>query len=169
MAGPRSRAFTLIELILVVAVLATIAGGVLATMGGVEERASSEVTTHELGQLRDALLAFRRDLGSFPNQGAFALPAPDEEDLRQLLARSWPLAPTAPPDPLATWNPDLRRGWRGPYLRAVRVDDLTLPRKVIDPFGRPYVLDLDAVDGPRILSHGPAVDVTTDDQWFPLP
>jgi prepilin-type N-terminal cleavage/methylation domain-containing protein len=165
----RHRAgFTLIELLLVVAILATIAGAVLSTMEGVQERAQDEVTTHELGQLRDALLAFKRDLGCFPNQGAFAQPTPDEEDLSQLLATTWPLAPTVPPNPLATWDPDRRRGWRGPYLRAVRVDDRALPKKVLDPSGRPYVLDLDAPDGPRILSHGPSLDLTTDDQWFVL-
>lgn len=164
MSGPR-RAFTLLELIMVVAILATLAGGVLATMDGVEERASDEVTTHELGQLRDALLAFKRDLGVLPGQGALALAVPDEEDLSQLLATTSPLPAS---NPLSRWDPERRLGWRGPYLRAVRVQG-SPPTKVLDPFGRPFVLDLDAVGGPRVLSHGPSRDVTTDDQWFALP
>jgi prepilin-type N-terminal cleavage/methylation domain-containing protein len=161
----RRRGFTLLELLMVVAILATIAGGVLATMEGVEGRATDEVTTHELGQLRDALLAFKRDLGALPNQGPFAQASPDEEDLSQLLVNPLPAS-----DPLSRWDPERRRGWRGPYLRAVRVDATTPPQtKVLDAFGRPYVLDLDAAGGPRILSHGPALDVTSDDQWFALP
>lgn len=154
MGGSRSRrGFTVLELILVVAILATVAGGVLASLEGAQDRAAGDVTTHELGQVRDAVLAFRRDLGALPVQA-------DAEDLSQLLA-------AAPPAGVAAWDPALRRGWRGPYLRAVRVQG-SPPTKVLDAFGRPFVLDLAAPGGPRVLSRGQSLEATDDDRWVDL-
>ena len=138
-----SRAgFSLIELLVVVAVLATVAGGVVVSLSGVETHAATELTVRELAELKQAVLRFREDTGFLPKQGPFALepagqvPEPSAgvawfaspANLSQLIEN--PLADTG--HPLETWDPDTRRGWRGPYLsraleaRVVVCDGLAL-------------------------------------------
>ena len=69
-----SRAgFSLIELLVVVAVLATVAGGVVVSLSGVETHAATELTVRELAELKQAVLRFREDTGFLPKQGPFAL------------------------------------------------------------------------------------------------
>jgi prepilin-type N-terminal cleavage/methylation domain-containing protein len=72
---PRASAdgFTLLELLLVVAILAILAGGVLVAYVGTETRAAGGVAQAELVELRKAVLRFRRDTGHLPKRGPFAL------------------------------------------------------------------------------------------------
>jgi prepilin-type N-terminal cleavage/methylation domain-containing protein len=161
----RRVGFTLLELLVVVAILATLAGGVVATMDGVEEEASSQLARHELATLREAVLAFRRDTGFLPKQGPFALapagvvPVPAEGAAWFASPANWsqlyenPLASTS--HALRAWNPDARRGWNGPYLARGAEGRVAVPTfdaatftwlagpllspmpSVADPFARP--------------------------------
>jgi type II secretory pathway pseudopilin PulG len=132
-ASRATGAFTLIEIVLVIAILATMSGLVIASMQGVEERATSNITTHELNEVRRAVQQFRADTGFMPKRGPFnlvtrpqdggAVPVPTfpggegevwfdaPANLTQLF--ECPLPST---HPLATWDAGRRRGWRGPYL-----------------------------------------------------
>lgn len=170
----RSRArraaggFTLIEMILVVAMMATLAGLALATMSDTQDHATAELAKHELNEVRRAVLQFKADTGFFPRRGPFNLvgragptnegadglvrpgPLPGANDaertawfdaaenLFQLFSEP-ELEPGQPLSALAGWNPDRRRGWRGPYLacsgegRVGRPDSPPVPA-VADPF-----------------------------------
>ena len=123
----RDAGFTLLELIIVTAILGTIAGGAILMVGQTEESAQCKIGLVEVCEIREALIQFKKDTGSLPKRGAFALtteggsvPVPDEgsewfhspANFSQLFKN--PLAGTG--HPLATWNPDTKRGWRGPYL-----------------------------------------------------
>lgn len=123
----RRRSFTLLELLVVISILATLAGVLLVSLSGVQHKASGDLTVHELAQVKAAILGFRADTGFLPKQGPFALtsdggsvPVPAEGEawfdspanFTQVLIN--PLAGTG--HPLETFNPDTRRGWRGPYL-----------------------------------------------------
>lgn len=124
-------AFTLIELILVVAVLATLSGLAIATMQGVDAHASLDIARSELAEVRKAVLRFEADTGFLPKRGPFNLASRTDDNGSVTLAsgqtEAWFDAPanlsqlfTCPlptGHALATWNPDRRRGWRGPYLR----------------------------------------------------
>ncbi|MCO5172520.1 MAG: type II secretion system GspH family protein [Planctomycetes bacterium] len=132
----RIAGFTLLELLVVVAILATIAGGVIATLGGVEEEAGRDLTRHQLAELKRAVLRFRADTGHLPKQGPFDLaqgqggPAGGSgvAGLRDGETATWFYSPAnldqllrepvrADGTPvLPPWVPDRRRGWRGPYL-----------------------------------------------------
>ena len=127
---PNSRlatGFTLLELIIVVAILATLAGGVVLMVGQTEEITQGQIGLVEMSEIREAIVQFKRDTGYLPKQGPFdlttnggAVPPPVEgEDwfnspanFSQLFQN--PLANTG--HSLASWNPDTKRGWRGPYL-----------------------------------------------------
>lgn len=92
--------FTLLELLLVTAILSVLAGSAVLAMGDTEENARGQIARHEMQQLKQALWQFRRDTGNFP---APASPA----DFSALYAK---------PTGMADWNIDTGRGWRGPYL-----------------------------------------------------
>lgn len=67
------RGFTLLELLIVVAVMAIIAGAAIVLLGETETRAQQHLATSEIGELKKALLRFREDTGYFPTQGPFNL------------------------------------------------------------------------------------------------
>tara|TARA_R110002072_G_scaffold224835_2_gene381936 strand:+ start:718 stop:1485 length:768 start_codon:yes stop_codon:yes gene_type:complete len=150
------RGLTLIELLVVVAILATLAGTVLVSQEGVEDRVVRDITQTELERVREAVLRFRADTGFLPKQGPYAMrihtsggevevPVGITDDdytawfnspanLSQLYEN--PLAqnpdhPTAVSKLARDWDPDLRRGWKGPYLgakgKSVSVGDGMLP------------------------------------------
>jgi len=124
------RGFTLVELLVVVAVLATIAGVVIVSTGDARERAATDLARSEMLALKKAILQFRADTGAMPAGG-----------VADLLAN-----PGIP-----AWDLDRRRGWRGPYITRE-----TAAPVVLDPWGRPYrVLDLLDPGLARIESDGP--------------
>ncbi len=125
--APVHRAFTLLELMIVVGILSAVASGAIMLLGPVEDQARTQMSLAEMGQLREAILNFYTDTGYLPNQGPFALttddgavPVPVEgstwfyhpANLEQLLTN--PLAGTG--HSLEVWDPDTKRGWRGPYI-----------------------------------------------------
>nr|WP_321465087.1 prepilin-type N-terminal cleavage/methylation domain-containing protein [uncultured Desulfobulbus sp.] len=125
--------YTLLELLVVVAILAAISFIASGTFKGVAEHADERLAYSEMQQIASALRQFKADTGYFPREGVFRLTAdggevttvPSHDDgsddewfyspanLYQLLATTSPLPAT---HPLATWNAETGRGWRGPYL-----------------------------------------------------
>lgn len=136
--APRATgAFTLIEIVMVVALLAAIAGMVVSSMQGTHEQVSLDLARHELNEVRKAVLSFRADTGFLPKQGVFDLdtrggkskvpsevPAGEAAEWFDHPANLWQLVecplPSDPSQadfqPLSRWDPSRRRGWRGPYL-----------------------------------------------------
>jgi prepilin-type N-terminal cleavage/methylation domain-containing protein len=135
----RRRGFTLLEMVVVVAILAVVAGTAIVALGGTEDDARTLLARSEMATLRDALVRWKQDIGSFPDTSgsltplvALALgrdpagnvtPLPDPS--LASTANGWvlanpgtsvPPALTFPSASLSTWNPATRRGWRGPYL-----------------------------------------------------
>lgn len=106
----RGRGFTLLELVVVVAILAVAAGLVVATLGPTQDDALSKTARSEIATLRDACLRWKADLGSFPASLG---------DLKSATP------PAALPIALQSWNPNLKRGWRGPYVTSGRLIDVT--------------------------------------------
>jgi len=142
--GIRSRGFTLLELLTVVAVVAVIGGLVVLAIGGLRAKVQTDVSVYEMRSLHDAIKAFRRDTGYFPKQGPFALTtdgglidttnaahwpsflsAASSSDRKnwflhpgnfyQLVLAQSPLNGTG--HVLETFRPQTSRGWRGPYLK----------------------------------------------------
>lgn len=126
---------TILELLIVVAILAALAGGVVMILDGAEEDSSVKIAKSEMLEIKKALVKFKQDTGYLPKQGPFELAPPNQCNASNLngvvplppQGKDWfcspanflelyenPLAATA--HPLKDWNPDTARGWRGPYL-----------------------------------------------------
>ena len=138
---PYRKAFTLLELLVVVSILAIIGGAIIPVIGGnIFDNTKRDMNLSSMSQVRDALLRFRQDMGYFPGQG----PRLNGAELEWLddtsdyyssggtasewaeltdsdgnLINFWQLMNK----PLVTdenefWTYDLdaRRGWNGPYL-----------------------------------------------------
>lgn len=109
--GSRRRAFTLIELIVVIAIIATLASLVAPSVFRNTGDAKSVTARAQVEMLSVALEAFRLDLGRYPST---------QEGLQALVDA-------------AAAQGSLGLGmWRGPYLRR------GLPS---DPWGRPYAYE----------------------------
>jgi prepilin-type N-terminal cleavage/methylation domain-containing protein len=125
----KSGGFTLLELLVVVSILAVLAGSVLTTYRGVNDHAAEKVALDEMRELKKALLQFRQDTGYLPKQGLFDLssagctaPATPADarfcspaNLEQLYEE--PVDSLG--DPIFPWSVDTGRGWRGPYIERV--------------------------------------------------
>jgi prepilin-type N-terminal cleavage/methylation domain-containing protein len=141
-ASPRSThrrsgsGFTVLELLVVVALLAIVAGSVVASYGNLEVDARSRIGANEMLALKQALLQFRADTGAFPGQGEFAL---EGDGVGRVSFAHLPFGGSAsekraifaspasflqlllePKDgngqPVRSFDPITRRGWRGPYI-----------------------------------------------------
>ncbi len=131
------QGFSLLELLVVVAILVAVSFIATSVLTGVDQDAQEQVTRVQMVEIAKAIRQFKADTGYYPKQGAFdlepsfgggtvpiaSLPAHAGADnaartrwfyspvnLEQLWRN--PLAG----EPLGTWNPDTGRGWRGPYL-----------------------------------------------------
>tara|TARA_B110000003_G_C16388721_1_gene433483 strand:+ start:26 stop:709 length:684 start_codon:yes stop_codon:yes gene_type:complete len=127
------RAFTLLELLVTIALLAIIGGLVISQINLDEDGISSNINAYSMGQVRDALLAFRRDMGYFPAQGPLDA---NYQKLRWLNGigvkqkkRQWMrhdhnfwqlfLEPEDKTDAEKwSYNPQTGIGWNGPYLNS---------------------------------------------------
>lgn len=130
------RGFSLIELLVVVAILATIAFVATTSLFGVTERTEGQIATAELAAAAKAVRQFRADTGYFPTEGVFAkqsaCPAVyGANPLAKITAGSncqWfyhaaNLSQLTGADGMQQamqtvmpWNAVTERGWRGPYL-----------------------------------------------------
>jgi len=160
-----NRSFTLLELVIVLTILAALAGSLLVSLGTSSDHAEAGIRELRAGELREALRRFRADTGYFPGEGLFAPdttngvlrpaspPAPfantaeweawltSPANLLMLIRApatastidtsdpyAWALIGSA--EPLVTWSPERRRGWRGPYLRAESVGWVELATQI---------------------------------------
>ena len=160
--------FTLLELIIVAAILTTVAGGAILMVGSAEEQARSQLSQVEIARLRDAILQFHADTGYLLKQGPFALtddggsvPTPSEgatwfyhpANFEQLYEN--PLTGTG--HALETWDPDTERGWRGPYISSfgegfVDVGDDLLPDGTGSPTEGNVLSELRSVADPFVTA-----------------
>lgn len=133
-----NAAFTLVEMLAVIAILAVVSGMVVLAVSGVQETATRTVAERQLSTVREAMLRFRNDMGFYPGDGPLA---PDQLDLSHIGGRprtpAWAVHPMnfwmlfEPPvdrvDPRRwEWNPANARGWRGPYLQLADLAKLDL-------------------------------------------
>ncbi|NQZ59020.1 MAG: prepilin-type N-terminal cleavage/methylation domain-containing protein, partial [Lentisphaeraceae bacterium] len=64
--------FTLLELLIVAAILALISGGVIVAFSDVEDAARENIGKHQATTIRNAMLKFRQDMGYYPKQKRLA-------------------------------------------------------------------------------------------------
>lgn len=119
--------FTLIELMIVVIILASLAGMVLPRLMDRADDARSNIVVGEIAAISTALKFYRLDMGEYPT---------NEQGLQALMV-----------DPGGSGAAGRRLGtWKGPYLE----------KEALDPWGRPYQYRRDPGPvGFEVWSHGP--------------
>jgi prepilin-type N-terminal cleavage/methylation domain-containing protein len=111
-AGAIARGLTLIELVVVIAILAILAGAVIPLLQGVAAHGRLTAVKASLSYTREAIVGktdspgFEADIGRYPNS------------IAELLASTPPLLSSSPVVYAQTFNRDTNLGWRGPYLIA---------------------------------------------------
>ena len=98
---PKSTGFTIVELLVVTTILAIVAGAIIFSQGDTQKQSGLGIALYEMSEIKSAISRFKIDVGSLPSP---ANPA-DFSDLYQQKTQ-------------ASWNVDVARGWRGPYLSA---------------------------------------------------
>jgi prepilin-type N-terminal cleavage/methylation domain-containing protein len=103
--------FSLLELVVVVAILAALAGLVLLNTGSIQDKASYATTKTTLDAIRDAIAGtataqgYQQDMRELPGaQAILSLPG---------TLQSLYVAPTG----ASVYSPLTRLGWHGPYLK----------------------------------------------------
>ncbi|ANM31215.1 hypothetical protein ABI59_19000 [Acidobacteria bacterium Mor1] len=170
----RQGGYSVSEMIVVIAVMAVLAGALAPVGLGQLSKARKARALEEIGKLSEAVVAFRKDVKTFPDRrngnsarvgrlltagdtpqraGRWAGPAGDAAD--HLIDNT----PTGAPYPT-----DGSHAWRGPYLAG----DLT------DPWGNAYVISVAGLRGEAgsngwILSAGPDGRLDTDDGDASIP
>lgn len=96
----------MVEMLVVVAVMVALAGIAVVSASGTSELAAATVTTESLHAMRDAIKGTAGKPGYFDDVGIS--PNFKLDDLTT--------NPFAPTDPLYSYNPVTKKGWRGPYL-----------------------------------------------------
>lgn len=133
---PTRSGFTLIEAIVLLAILAVMAGFLVPVIGRPAESGQRVRAERDMRRVADAFRAYHRDTGQWPSNG----PLNPRGNLAQEL----------------TWFPCLYQdvhshaGWSGPYLadgiedevfgRIVARPQCAAPRGLVDPWGRPYLV-----------------------------
>lgn len=121
LSNARTRAFTLIEILVVIAIIAILASLILATSGFIQERAGRARAQAEIAAIEAALEAYKGDNGDYPEgNGA-------DDSTKDLLQALHP-----------------REG--KVYLEQIRAFEYKSPsagsyytnNRLIDPFGSPY-------------------------------
>ncbi len=165
-----SKGFTLLELLVVISLLAVIAGFSITAYDGVKEQAKFDTAIFEMAELRKSLLQFRRDTSEFPcrvyrlgNYNPFTNTLPELDFTTGLGGttaddyRVWcelsnfnqedsalSMLQVFPYDRATRsdllWNQDTKRGWKGPYISMSKLND---------PWGAPYRLYDPELDFPN--------------------
>lgn len=128
----RARGFTLLELLMVVALVAIVGVGAVSLTLNTEETVGMDLAQAEIRVVRDAILQFKKDTGFLHRTGPFDLQSENgavgippqgidwfysPANFCQLIEE--PKYPNG--DPIMPWNPDTGRGWHGPYLQKADV------------------------------------------------
>lgn len=102
--------FTLLELLVVVSILAAMAGIATSAVDGYNQRAQEELVHVEMSNIADAIYKFKRDTGYFPKTGVYpnnAANLSQKGDFKFLLEE---------PSVGQVWSVETGIGWKGPYM-----------------------------------------------------
>lgn len=153
-----AHGFTLIEILIVIAIIGILASVVLGSLNTAREKAKTAKVVSELRNLRTAIASLEDDTGKWPNgcpvsQGTVGASG---NEVNFTAANAGIVAqPTAGGAAPCGWTAIEVAKWKGPYMP-----------KVTDPWGNPYWFDSDYYprkdcDNPSVTpivvveSHGP--------------
>ncbi|MDR1383276.1 MAG: type II secretion system GspH family protein [Planctomycetaceae bacterium] len=136
---PFNQGMTLIELVIVLGILAALAGSVLTMTASLNDRARYETTRQRLDEIEMAITGGANGESKFLNDmGRLPILPTDEEDEGKKLSELWECKTeygTLPkrlyPDGIVPHNITLSAGWQGPYINIAGT-------KLYDGFGSEF-------------------------------
>jgi prepilin-type N-terminal cleavage/methylation domain-containing protein len=144
----RRGAFTLVELLIVIAIIAILATLVVAGLGVAQEAQRQTEATALVTSVKTALENYLRDEGTFPGFGL--KPDPDRNDFPHLYralmyeppigGSSAPYLDNPPKEKLVVADGEDDKG--DPVYRVAEkdeVEDAKVDKYILDPWGKPYV------------------------------
>lgn len=131
----KQSGFTMLELMVVVAILAVIAGSAVMAFRGIDSDASIQTAKVEMRQLGEAIDAYLADMNKIPEPDTLPIPLGSWQqeieigayrhpaDISFLLSNPEPLPNPSDPDAKRDnlWSSDYRKGWRGPYIKGIKL------------------------------------------------
>lgn len=147
------NAFTLIELIVVLGILAALSGIVLPLCSDTLANANETVTRATLAEARSAMLQYWRDTKFVALDGVNTVASES-----QRFNLSWLFNNPVTNNSTVQFDANLRTGWNGPYVVTSTADTGLGNPNLVDAWNQAlsvqYVNPLDAVKDVRIVSAG---------------
>jgi len=150
----RKKAFTLIELLAVIAIIGILAGFIFAAVSGAIERAKIAKTQGAINDLNIALTSYERDMGSFETEVAtYTMPTGylDQDSKRIEVVRLLTGKDLVKKDKSYVFSTVAQiyadPKWNGPYLdpkidQLVSKDGSVPPGQLLDSWGKPIMIHI---------------------------
>ncbi|MEM6974332.1 MAG: prepilin-type N-terminal cleavage/methylation domain-containing protein [Pseudomonadota bacterium] len=150
---------TLLELLVVLAIVATLAGLGAQVFTSVSSDAEETLAKAEMRTLANAFHRFRRDTGYWPKQGPFAVDASSVEALHPAnMAQLFRQPADAGGDDILPYDATSNTGWNGPYLRELDAATVEVGAMGADGTGDPATGTLTTMRGVGDTYDRPATD-----------
>lgn len=129
--------YTLLELLVTLGIIATVAGVGVQLYGNVADDVESQLVRREMSQIADAARRFRRDTGYWPKQGVFANDIDANVAHPANLAQLFDQPDAAGPAPILPYDVASGSGWNGPYMAELEAVTVTVGTLAADGTGSP--------------------------------
>lgn len=136
----RQSGFTLFEMLVVLGIVATVAGVGAQVLTGVREDAQSSLARAEMSEIAAAIQRFHRDTGYWPKEGPFAADKVGNVPLHPANLSQLRVQPVKSGVDILPFDAASGTGWNGPYIREldaatvwVGEDMGTTPDGSVDP------------------------------------
>lgn len=147
------KAFTLLELLVVLSLLVALSGIVLPICSESLSNANATATRSTLAETRDAMLQYWHDSKLVVLDGVNSVAAESER-----FEISWLFANPVTNTNTAQFDPNTRKGWNGPYIAVSTTDPEGVGPGLVDAWNQPlsvhYVNPGGSLKDVRIVSAG---------------
>lgn len=126
---PQQSGFTLIEMLVVLSVVAAVAGIGIQSLGQVRASSQTALVHSEINQIAKAIQRFRADTGYWPKEGPFSSDVNGDVTHPASFAQLF-WAPNDGTNDILPFDKVSGTGWNGPYLRELDAAQVTVGNNI---------------------------------------